>query len=255
MSTPNIILIKRRLANSPLGITTLPLTGGELGFNEVNNTLYYGSSAGVIDIAGPGSYTRLTLTNTLTSDLQNQLNLLSSNTNTEITKYLPLSGGTVDGAVTIKDSLTVYGSFSATGYSYFANTIYSTTSSLSVVNIGNTGPALYVGNNGTGDLASFYDIDSNKEIFHIGGANGDYPNVGVKTSTPNADLTVYGDISASGTIYTNNLATQLGLSASSITLLNNKLVIDSNGNLTTYGTISGDGLHYISNFIIDGGLI
>ena len=118
--------------------------------------------------------------------------------------YLPLTGGTLTGNTKINANLTVYGNISATGNSYFANTIYSTTSALSVVNIGNSGPALYVGNNGTGDIASFYDIDQNIEVLHIGGNNSLFPNVGVKTSTPNVEFTVNGRISASNIIYTLN---------------------------------------------------
>jgi hypothetical protein len=68
--------------------------------------------------------------------------------------------------------------------------------------VGNNGPALYVGNNGTGDIASFYDIDANVEVFHIAGANGTFPNVGVKTSQPNKDFTVNGEISAYNSIWT-----------------------------------------------------
>ncbi len=117
-------------------------------------------------------------------------------------RYFPLSGGTIGGNTKVQGNLTVYGDLSSTGNSYFANTIYSTTSALSVINVGNTGPAIYVANDGSGDLASFYDLDTNTEVFHIGGANGSFPNVGVKTSTPNKDLTVNGEISAYGSIWT-----------------------------------------------------
>jgi hypothetical protein len=72
-----------------------------------------------------------------------------------------------------------------------------------VVHIGD-GPALFVGNNGLGDIASFWDLDQGIEIFHVGGNNGTHPNVGVKTSTPNKDFTVNGEISATETIYANN---------------------------------------------------
>lgn len=134
--------------------------------------------------------------------------------------FLPLTGGTVDGSLNvtgltrayggmqISNNLTVFGDISATGNSYFANTVYTTTSALSVVNLASNGPAFYVGNNGSGDLASFYDLDTGTEVFHIGGQNGSYPNIGVKTSTPNEALTVNGSISArndiktSGVIYT-----------------------------------------------------
>jgi hypothetical protein len=293
MSTPNIILIKRRLADSPLGTSTISLSVGEFAYNEVNHTLYIGtSSLGTLDVAGPGSYTRLSLTNTLTSGLQNQINTLSIGTSTELqsissvlntkidtvsstlttdvnalssnlnnlriytdSSFLPLSGGTVTGKVYIHDNLTIYGNVSATGNSYFSNTIYSTTSALSVVNLGNNGPALYVANDGTGDLASFYDIDSNLEVFHIGGANGDFPNIGIKTSTPNKDLTVFGDISASGSIFSTNSIVNNSLTANNISLNNNKIFTDSDGNLILTTTLSGNGLNRISNFIIDGGQI
>jgi hypothetical protein len=47
-------------------------------------------------------------------------------------------------------------------------------------------------------------MDQGVEVLHIGGANGDFPNVGVKTSAPNKDFTVNGEISASNTIWTSN---------------------------------------------------
>jgi hypothetical protein len=115
--------------------------------------------------------------------------------------FLPLSGGTVTGPTRVNANLTVIGNLSATGNSFFANTVYSTTSALSVINIGNTGPAMYVGNNGTGDIASFFDLDAGVEILHVGGNNGTFPNVGIKTSTPGETLTVNGTLSTSGLIY------------------------------------------------------
>ena len=139
---------------------------------------------------GDGAYTTL-LSNSADFSTYNYVN----------SKFLPLSGGTVTGKVFLHDNLTVYGTISATGNSYFANTVYSTTSALSVINLGNNGPALYISNNGTGDLASFYDYDTNVEVFHIGGVNGSFPNVGVKTSTPNVDFTVNGQISSNNIIF------------------------------------------------------
>jgi hypothetical protein len=68
------------------------------------------------------------------------------------------------------------------------------------MNVG-SGPALIVGQTGTGDIASFYDTDQNLEILHVGGENSTYPNVGVKTSSPNRDFTVRGEISASKVIW------------------------------------------------------
>jgi hypothetical protein len=117
--------------------------------------------------------------------------------------FLPLSGGIISGKTQFNSDVTIWGILSATGGTYFANTIYSTTSALSVIHVG-SGPALYVGSTGTGDIASFYDLDQNIEILHIGGHDGDYPNVGIKTSTPNKDFSVNGEISASNTIWSKN---------------------------------------------------
>jgi len=115
--------------------------------------------------------------------------------------FLSLTGGTVTGRTDFNGNVTVYGNLTATGTTTFANTIFTVTSALSVVHIG-AGPALYVGNNGTGDIASFYDIDQNVEVLHIGGINSSYPNVGIKTSSPNKTFTVVGEISATSDITT-----------------------------------------------------
>ena len=114
--------------------------------------------------------------------------------------FLNLTGGIISGPVRINNDLTVFGNLTAKGTTTFANTIFSVTSALSVVHIG-SGPALYVSNNGDGDIASFYDLDQGIEVFHVGGNNGSFPNVGVKTSKPNVDFTVNGQISANNIIW------------------------------------------------------
>lgn len=116
------------------------------------------------------------------------------------TNFLPLSGGVVTGPTRFNNNVTIFGDLSCSGTQTFANTVFTTTSAVSVVHFG-AGPALWVGNNGPGDIASFYDTDQGVEVFHVGGANGDFPNVGVKTSTPNKDFTVNGELSASSTIW------------------------------------------------------
>lgn len=107
---------------------------------------------------------------------------------------LPLSGGRIDG------NLVLNGSITALSGATFVNTIFTTTSALSIVNVG-AGPALYVSQNGLSDIASFYDSDQNIEVLHIGGVNSTNPNVGIKTSTPNKTLTVNGEISANNDIW------------------------------------------------------
>lgn len=116
------------------------------------------------------------------------------------TNFLPLTGGTISGETRFNNKVTIFGDLSCTGVQSFANTIFSTTTSLSVVHVG-SGPALWVGNNGDGDIASFYDIDQGVEILHVGGNSGSFPNVGIKTSTPNKALTVNGEISSNNAIY------------------------------------------------------
>lgn len=118
-------------------------------------------------------------------------------------KFFTLSGGLISGATRINGNLTIYGDLSSTGTQTFANTVFSTTSALSVVHVG-SGPAVWIGNNGSGDIASFYDIDQNVEVLHVGGINSSFPNVGVKVSNPNKDFTVNGEISANNTIYDAN---------------------------------------------------
>ena len=62
----NTILIKRRTS----GAAGAPaaLSGGELAFNEVDSTLYYGSNAGVIAIAGSGAFVDRTSSQTIAGD-------------------------------------------------------------------------------------------------------------------------------------------------------------------------------------------
>jgi hypothetical protein len=147
--------------------------------------------------------------NTTSSNWDSVYSNVNSNSSTYATvsftetKFLPLSGGIVTDNVIFNKNVTIYGDLSCSGIQTFSNTVFSTTSALSVVHVG-SGPAMWVGNNGIGDIASFYDIDQNIEILHVGGNNGSFPNVGIKTSSPNKDLTVNGELSASNTIWAAN---------------------------------------------------
>ena len=117
-------------------------------------------------------------------------------------KFFALTGGIISGATRFNGNVTIFGDLSSTGTQTFANTVFTTTSSLSVLHIGGSGPALIVSQEGTGDIASFYDLDENLEVLHVGGVNSTFPNVGVKVSNPNKDFTVKGELSASGDIWT-----------------------------------------------------
>ena len=118
----------------------------------------------------------------------------------DTTNYLPLSGGTITGATRINSNLTVTGNISAQGTAYFTNTLFTTTSALCAI-ANSSGPALYIGQKGSGDLASFYDLSPTPvEVLHVGASVG-IPGVGIYTSTPNKELTVVGDISATKNFY------------------------------------------------------
>jgi len=63
----NIFQIKRRLLNSGLGEGATGLVSGELAFNEIDNTLYYGNVDGSSrKIAGDGSFVTLSSSQTIT---------------------------------------------------------------------------------------------------------------------------------------------------------------------------------------------
>ena len=96
------------------------------------------------------------------------------------------------------NDVVIYGGLSALSGTTFTNTIFTTTSALSVINTG-VGPALYVSQAaGSYDVASFYDGDG-VEVLHVGNAaGGGNPKgkIGINESNPDAELTVNGAISS-----------------------------------------------------------
>ena len=108
----------------------------------------------------------------------------------------------------IEGDLVVSGRISALSGATFFNTTFTTTSSLCVINAASLSQvAFYVGASGTGDIASFYDLDQNIEVLHIGGANSTFKNVGVHTSAPNKTLTIAGEISSTGNAWFGSVET------------------------------------------------
>ena len=138
---------------------------------------------------------------TLSNSWEETADIIPTITNYLSTNNILISSATVLDGLQVNNNVLIYGNISATGTSNFANTVFSTTTAISVVHIG-SGPAMWVGNDGTGDIASFYDIDQNIEILHVGGENSlAGPGVGIRTSYPNKALTVNGEISANSIIY------------------------------------------------------
>jgi hypothetical protein len=137
-------------------------------------------------------------------------------------KFLPLSGGSITG------NLVVQGSLTALGTATFANTIFTTTSALSVINTG-PGPALYVfQTSGPYDVASFYDGDG-VEVLHVGNATpGGNGFVGINESFPSVELSVRGAVSASKTI------TALGGNSNQWNAAYTNLIYNSSNYLSAY---------------------
>lgn len=173
------------------------LAQGELGLDLNVNNIKVGNGLSAWNVL-PYQFTTGTDFNSYKTDVTSAT---ASNINYVHTNFFPLTGGIISGNTRINNNLTVWGNLSATGTQTFANTIFSTTSALSVFHVG-SGPAMWVGNYGDGDIASFYDTDANIEVLHVGGNTGTFPNVGIKTSTPNKTLTVAGEISATQDITT-----------------------------------------------------
>lgn len=189
--------------------------GGEGGGGDLNvNTVVYTSSAKWND-----TYTTV---NNYSGDWSSGLQTLAFNENNfdlsiSSGNTVPLSSLKVDLSevaassaywadtrynVTFEQNVTINGNLTALGSSTFKNTIFTTTSALSVINTG-PGPALYVfQSSGPYDVASFYDGDG-IEVLHVGNAQGgDNPlgKIGINTSFPSTELTVNGQISSNNTI-------------------------------------------------------
>jgi hypothetical protein len=176
------------------GITGISLVNSIDGLTGAVTNAYVPLSGGKT-ITGP-----LTSTGNLFLGSNNVNNILTqviaNSADWNIGKTLSSSGGRLGGNTTVQGNLTA-NYITALSGSTFVNTIFTTTSSLCVISGPiNVGPAFYVGANGTGDIASFYDLGTGVEMLHIAGSDGTNPNVGVKTSFPNKDFTVNGEISA-----------------------------------------------------------
>jgi hypothetical protein len=112
---------------------------------------------------------------------------------------LGINGGVTNGyKLAVTGDAYISGNLSVAGSATFHNTQYTTTSAISVTNTG-TGPAVVVNQTGDEAVAAFYD-DGNIALY-VDGHTARAGNVGVGTVTPNAKLTVVGDISATGHVY------------------------------------------------------
>jgi hypothetical protein len=236
----NTLLIKRRLAGSPLD--TIPiLSGGELAFSEKNNTLYYGSEAGTITIGGNGAFVDKTTNQTITgSKTFSNLTTLSSTT-FSLSSVVDLGGNIITNigtplsanhAATKKyvDDLksTVSGDFVDRSTAqvvsgvktFFDNAVFqqnlTVTGNLSVLGestiiettIAATS-AITITNAGSGPALTVTQTGSNDiATFHDDGNTAliikDGGNVGIGIASPGEKLTVSGNVSASGNVFGTN---------------------------------------------------
>lgn len=188
----------------------LPLSGG-----VIDGDLTVTGSFSTVDTDGWKS--NYTTTNTNSARWESAYTTVQSNsTNPTFETLTVTSSATLNGVVGIGTTapdpskalyvvgdVLVYGNLSANGTMSFTNTLFTTTSSLSVYNSG-TGPALVVAQEGDQPVAAFYDHTASGIALWVDGA-ADRPGwIGVKTETPNKELTVVGDISATGKIYSTN---------------------------------------------------
>jgi hypothetical protein len=224
---PNNNLLLGPVGNVGVGTTTpsekldvngnIKATGGSS--NEWNNAytnLVYNSTAYLSGFDSTAitqnsanwntAYTNLVYNSTayLSAYDMSLVNSNSANWNNTYTQYSTYSAiyARTDQNVTFQNDVTISGNLTAKGTATFANTIFTTTSALSVINTG-PGPALYVFQaSGPSDIASFYDGDG-VEVLHVGNAQGGgnpLGQVGINTSFPSAELTVNGAISSNGVI-------------------------------------------------------
>lgn len=252
MSTINTILIKRRLPDSPLD--TLPvLSGGELGFNEKNYTLYYGASGlGTIPIAGPGAFVDRTTNQTVSGEKWFEDKLTVDN-NLIVSGYVTASSYKINETEVIDSSrnasfvdinasgnVVISGDLSVLGATTTIETTTTVTSSFKVENFGTTTALEVTQVNGTNDVAVFKDGVDTALIVKGDG------NVGVGTATPNEKLTVFGSISASSNIF--------GVNGDFTGTLDVDQAVTFGSNLTITGNITGTAeTSTLTNFIIDGG--
>jgi hypothetical protein len=128
-------------------------------------------------------------------------------TNSLSTNNLSAIGDSVfGGKLKIGNDVTIYGKISSSGTATFLNTVYTTTTALSVIN-NQTGTVLYVQSNAPGstplaDFKAYGGIDA----LYVGnnGIFSTLPKIGVNTNTPNVELTVNGSISSNNLIYDSN---------------------------------------------------
>ncbi len=264
MSTINTLLIKRRLPNSPLGAgAPVSLSGGELAFNEIDLTLYYGASSGILPIAGPGAF----VSRTLAQDVSGTKTFkdttifdagVTINSTLDVNDTIEANSYTITGVEVIDSSrnayfanisasgdLTVQGNLNVLGATTTIETDVTTTSAFEITNNGSQTALTVTQVDGSNDVAEFKDGTDTALIVKGSG------NVGVGTFNPNEKLTVVGSISATQNIYLDSADFTGTLEVDNATTLNSTL--DVIGASTFASTLSTQGaVEFDSTLQVDG---
>ena len=160
--------------------------------------------------------------------------------------YYKSSGGDLFGSMNIFGNVLIYGTLSALSGLEFITTKATTTSSLSIVNVG-IGPALYVEQDGFYDIARFVDREGGI-VLNVGnitppapGTNGGV--IGIRTDFPNHTLTVVGTFSASSDVYTDGIIVSAGVPLDTI-------IFNATGPLvkSVYATMSANSAKWESSY-------
>jgi len=122
------------------------------------------------------------------------------------TPYLPLSGGTVRG------NLTITGNLSGAGITTFFSTNYTTTTALSVQSTG-PGSAVYVYKGAIGGPVATFNSSTGNNLLYVdnNATSGNTGIIGINTSVPNQALTVVGNTSATNISYFNGSRASQGV--------------------------------------------
>jgi len=185
--------------NSSVGGSVYTTTNNNSAFwSQAYTNLVTNSAAYLLS----GSNTVLGNIPSVSANWDNTYTQFSSNSATYATigfvngKFLPISGGNINGDLTVSGNLTALGTFT------FLDTIVTVTSALSVYNAG-TGPALTVQQTGNEPVARFFDSESGDALYIAN--NG---RIGIGTANPDTLLFV------AGTTYVEEIKEKVTLSAS-----------------------------------------
>jgi len=176
--------------------------GGNSAFTTVqntstdwNNTKTTLNSNSASWIGGNSAFTTVNSNSSNWNSVYTTVQNTSSNPNVST---ITVNTSALVNALTVVGDVTITGNLSTLGSMTYLDTKVQITSSMTIDNAG-TGPALNVTQSGDQQVAIFY--DGTYPALVVNGSDLVKGYVGIGTTNPNTDLTIVGDISATGNIY------------------------------------------------------